>query len=232
MKIQLKMPAAKRVSDGLLLFVLLLISLSLAGQASKYLLGHPRLKGFVPAFYVDYEPTVPTWYSSAALGCAGVLLALIALAKYKTRDRFRFHWATLSGLLFLLSCDEVAMFHELPIDPLREALQADGLLYYTWVIPGSLLVGIVGCLYLRFFLCLPGQTKCLFLLAVVIFLAGSIGVALNRIRGSRPLSWSGLSTDMCSDRARTASRARVAASSVVISHCCHQLCSRSDILAP
>ena len=57
----LQTPLPKRISDTLFVVVLLLISLSLAGQGAKYLLGHDKLKGFVPSFYVDCESTVPTW---------------------------------------------------------------------------------------------------------------------------------------------------------------------------
>jgi hypothetical protein len=112
MKFELQVPAAKRLSDGLFLAVLFLITLSLAGQYSKYVLGHPKLKGFVPVFYVDYESTVPTWYSSIAICVAGALITLIAFAKYQARDRYRREWATLAALLFMLSADGVAMFHE------------------------------------------------------------------------------------------------------------------------
>ena len=178
MSVRIQLPTPRQVSSVLLCVVMTLIGLSLAGQCSKYLLGHPRLKGFVPTFYVDYEPTVPTWYSSAALGLAATLLALIAVAKYRAIDRFRFHWWGLAALLFLLSADEIAMVHELPIDPLRETYGAGGLLYYTWVVPGMVLVGAVAVMYLRFFLSLPKRTQRLFLLAAGTFVAGAIGVEM------------------------------------------------------
>jgi hypothetical protein len=177
-RIRLTLPAARRVSDALLLLVMLLIGLSIIGQCSKHLLGHTQLKGFVPTFYVDSESSAPTWYSSAALGLAGALLSVIAAAKFKTADNFRWHWACLGGLLFLLSLDEIAMIHELPIEPLREQFGAGGALYYPWVIPGAALVAGIGCLFLRFFWHLPRRTRCLFFLAGVVFVSGSIGVEM------------------------------------------------------
>jgi hypothetical protein len=176
--IKLVVPKARRISDALLIVVSAFIGLSLIGQCSKYLLGHPKLKGFVPTFYVDLEPSAPTWYSSAALGLAGALLSLIAAAKFQMADRFRWHWVSLAGLFFLLSMDEIAGFHELPVDPLREALAAGGLLYYTWVIPGAAVVALVGCLFLRFYLALPRRTQRGFLLAAILFVGGSIGVEM------------------------------------------------------
>ena len=176
--IRLQLPKAHKVSDAFLIIVLILIGLSLAGQSSKYLLGHGMLKGFVPAFYIDMESSVPTWYSSAALAMAGGLFALIAIAKFHAGDRYRWHWAVSSSLFVLLSIDEVAMIHELPIDPLRERFDAGGLLYYTWVVPGAALVGLVGLCYLRFALSLPRRTRWLLVLAGTLFVGGAIGVEM------------------------------------------------------
>jgi hypothetical protein len=175
---RLTIPRAVRVSDVLLIIVGALIALSLVGQCAKYLYGHTMLKGFVPTFYVDLETSAPTWYSSAALGLAGALLALIAAAKFKMSDGYRWHWALLACLFFSLSLDEIAMIHELPIDPLRERWGAGGLLYYAWVVPGAALVGLVGILYLRFFLKLPRRTQIGFLLAAMLFVGGAIGVEM------------------------------------------------------
>ena len=177
-RIDLKLPRAKRVSDSLLLIVLLLIGLSLFGQFSKYVLGMPMLKGFVPMFYVDYESTAPTWYSSAALGFAAVILAVIATAKFQLRDKFRWHWAVLSLLFFMLSADEIAMFHEMPIDPMRDMFQLGGALYYGWVIPGILFVGLIGIGYLRFLWNLPTRTRNLMIFAGLVFVSGAIGVEM------------------------------------------------------
>lgn len=176
--VQIKLPSAQRVSDGLLTIILILIGLSVFGQCSKYLWGYPMLKGFVPMFYVDYEATAPTWYSSSALGLAGAILAVIAVAKHQSRDRFRWHWMTLSVLFFGLSADEIAMLHELPIDPMRDMFQLGGALHYGWVIPGIAFVGIIGVLYLRFLLMLPARTRNFLIFSAILFVSGAIGVEM------------------------------------------------------
>ena len=176
--IRLKVPPTRRVTDALLVIVSTLIGLSLFGQFAKHIYGHTMLKGFVPTFYVDLESSVPTWYSSVALAAAGGLLLVIAAAKLKAKDKYRWHWATLGSLFVLLSIDEIAMIHELPIEPLRERLDAGGLLYYTWVIPGAVLVLLVSFCYLRFFLSLPRRTQALLLLAGATFVSGAIGVEM------------------------------------------------------
>jgi hypothetical protein len=176
--IRLSLPKVRHLSDALLTVVAVLIGLSLAGQCAKHLFGHTMLKGFVPAFYVDMESSVPTWYSSMALAMAGLLLTLIAAAKFKAGDSYRWHWATLGILFVLLSVDEIAMIHELPIEPLRDQFDAGGLLYYTWVIPGAALVGLVGLCYLRFAMSLPRRTQLQLALAGILFVGGAIGVEM------------------------------------------------------
>jgi hypothetical protein len=175
---RLSLPKVRHLSDALLTVVAVLIGLSLAGQCAKHLLGHTMLKGFVPAFYVDMESSVPTWYSSMALATAGLLLGLIAAAKFNSGDSYRWHWTTLGILFVLLSLDEIAMIHELPIEPLRERFDAGGLLYYTWVVPGAVLVGLVGLCYLRFAMSLPRRTQLLLALAGILFVGGAIGVEM------------------------------------------------------
>ncbi len=176
--IELTVPNAKRVTLVLLAVVFTLIALSTIGQVSKHVLGHPQLKGFVPAFYVDLESSVPTWYSSAALGFAGLLLALIAVYAWSARDPYRLHWSALAALFVLLSIDEIAMFHELPIDGLRESLGAGGVLYYTWVIPGAVFVLVVGAAFARFLWHLPRRTRVTFVVAGIVFVGGAIGVEM------------------------------------------------------
>ena len=174
----LRLPAARRISDALFVLVTLLVLMSLAGQIAKYEFGHTQLKGLVPLFYVDNEPSVPTWYSSIAWALAGALTAVVAAAKFQLQDRFRWHWASLALLVCGLSLDEIAMIHEIPIDPMREAFNWDGLLHYAWVVPGIAFVAIVGLIYLRFFLSLPTRIRFLIAFAAIVFISGAIGTEM------------------------------------------------------
>jgi hypothetical protein len=176
--ISLVLPSARTVRGVLFGIILMLTALSLAGQFSAYVLGHPRLKGFVPLFYADAESSVPTWYSSMALLLAALLLAVIAAVKFPDRDRYRYHWLGLALLFVGLSADEVAMFHEYPIDPLREALNAGGALYYTWVIPGFAFVSLLGLALVGFLRHLPAATRQEMILAAALFVGGALGVEM------------------------------------------------------
>lgn len=185
----IQLPAPRRITLGLVCVVLTLVCLSTLGQFARHVLGHDMLKGFVPTFFVDNESSVPTWYSSAALALAAALLAVIALTKFQARgkqgddgttaaDKFRWHWAALAALFALLSLDEIAMFHELPIQPLRETYGTGGIWYYPWVGLGMLFVTLVGLAFARFLLHLPRRTRYLICAAGTAFVGGAIGVEM------------------------------------------------------
>lgn len=178
MNLHLRLDVAQRVTRTLTAIVLILVTLSMCGQVSKYIFGHPKLMGFVPLFCVDEESNVPTWYSSVALLIAAAMLAVIALLHRHKGDRYAIHWALLAIVFLGLSMDEIAMLHELPIEPLRRALSAKGLLYYTWVIPGAIFAGAVAVIFRGFLWQLPPATRRAFLVAGITFLAGALGVEM------------------------------------------------------
>jgi hypothetical protein len=158
--------------------VLLLTMLNLVAIAFRFVLHHPQMMGFVPEFYFDLESNVPTWYSSAAWLIAGGLAAqAAALRRSAGRDGVR-PWTAVAVLCAILSMDEVAGIHELPIDWLREQHGFHGPLYYGWVIPGAIFAGVVGMSLHRFWKFLPTPTRRLTLGAGITFLAGALGVEM------------------------------------------------------
>lgn len=103
------------------LAVACLAVLGLAGQLSKYLLGHGRLFGFVPLFDLNGEANIPAWFSAMGLLTASLLLALIASATRTTAGRYVRHWWGLALVFAYVSLDEAASIHELSGEPLRLA---------------------------------------------------------------------------------------------------------------
>lgn len=133
-------------------------------------------ESFVRLFTLAGEANIPAWYaSSTLLACSGVL-ATIALAKTRVRDRYARHWAVLSVVFLALSLDEAAILHEMSAKPLRAWLHTSGLLDDAWVIPGFLGVCALGVSYLRFLAHLPPETRRLFVIAGTLFLGGALGV--------------------------------------------------------
>lgn len=129
----------------------------------------------VERFYLDLEGNVPTWFASALLLTAALLLGVIAALKRATRDAFSSRWALL-GLIFLgLSLDEAASFHEILIKPLVKAFDLTGALRFGWVLAGGVFALCVAVFYLRFLASLPRRTGALFVLAGGCYVLGALG---------------------------------------------------------
>lgn len=155
-----------------------LVAASSFGQVSTYVLGHTHLFGMVNLFSLDREANVPSWYSSISLLLCGILLAVIAYAARAQGDRWWRHWTGLAAIFGILALDEAASIHELSIEPLRDALGAGGLLHWTWVVPGSIFVLVVGAVYLRFIAALPRRTRLLLIVSAVTFVGGALGLEM------------------------------------------------------
>jgi len=176
------------VIRALFIVVVALAAGSLAGQVSTYFLGDGHLWGFVPQFNLDREMNVPTWFSSILFLFAAVLLWKAGDIPGPGLARFRAHWRGLAVVFVCLSIDETAAFHEMAVDPLRKLFRAHGVLYFSWVIAGSVFVVAIGLAFLRLWLSLPGRTRALFLSAAFLFLSGALGMEMA---AGRFVEWHG-----------------------------------------
>lgn len=166
----------RRVLRGLLLITALLVVLSFIGDISRFFFGHGRLLGFIPEFNLDRENNIPTYFVSAMLLGAAVLLAVIAYAPAALSRRYRAYWLGLTAIFLFISVDEMASLHERLSEPMRETLSTDGLLYYGWVIPGIALLCVFAVAYFRFWTRLPERPRFLFALAGSTYVLGGLGV--------------------------------------------------------
>jgi hypothetical protein len=129
----------------------------------------------VRIFDMGGEASLPTWFTILALTVCAGLIGLIAYAKRREHDPFMWHWTGLAILLLGVSADEQAKFHDAPSDvPLRDLLGVGDFLYFAWVIPAVISLGLIGLLYARFIRALPGETRSLMLLAAVVYVTGAI----------------------------------------------------------
>jgi hypothetical protein len=168
----------RRFAKALTIVVLCLTLASIAGQFSKYVLGYGGLFGFVRLFHTDSEGNIPAFYSSSTLLLCSILLATIASAKKRGGDRYALHWRALAIIFLFLSLDEAASIHESGTERLRSALDAGGLLYFTWVIPGAAFVLLFVAAYLGFLADLPAKTRRGFLVAGTTFVGGALGMEM------------------------------------------------------
>ena len=176
----------RRILITLLITSGLLLALSIWGQYLRYFQRFVDIRPWMELgldilnhkFYMDAETNVPTWFNTALLLAISGILSGIGLAKMRTRDRYRFHWLGLAVLFLLMSLDEAATFHEMLITPMRQWLGLGGWFYFGWVIPGIVLILILGLTYIRFFVHLGPRVRLLLVLALLMYFAGALGAEL------------------------------------------------------
>ncbi|HEX6432988.1 MAG TPA: hypothetical protein VFZ87_02040 [Gemmatimonadales bacterium] len=138
-------------------------------------LNHAK-ESFVRLAWVDGEGNIPSWFSTSLLFVVALLLTIIAAAERRMGAARATQWGVL-GLIFLfLSLDETAQLHELSIVPIRNQLGANGFIYYAWILPAGLGVGILILAYLRFLAHLPARTRRLLLSAGAVYVGGALGI--------------------------------------------------------
>ena len=98
-----------------------------------------------------------------------MLLFLISSRKKAEQDPWTKYWFGLALGFGFLSLDEIAGFHE----------TLNGMIDYSWAIPGGIVSVLVGLLYLRFLWNLPAKIRWLFVISGAIFVGGAVGVEIS-----------------------------------------------------
>lgn len=129
-------------------------------------------------FNFDQEHNVPSLYSGLSLGFCGFLLAIITDIKKITKGKYVKHWRGLSLIFLFLAIDEFCSLHEATIPFFRNAINATGVLYFTWVVPAFFLLIVFLLSYRKFILNLPNRSKTLLVLAGMIYISGALGMEL------------------------------------------------------
>jgi hypothetical protein len=164
------------VSAGLLLGNLLSMYLTISGKNNLSLLG------WYTAWYFDFnvETNFPSFFSTMLLMLAAVLLLICYLHSRRIGSSQRRYWLVLSIVFVFLSLDENVQIHEVIAQHLTPVLPTDlnGFIHWSWVVPYSVLVLLLGGYFLSFVLRLPSFTRRLFIISGVIFITGALGLEL------------------------------------------------------
>jgi hypothetical protein len=147
--------------------------------------------GLVDLFDFDIEGNFPTFYSAVAMLLATGLLALITHANWRKEGGNRFYWLLLTLILLFLTFDEAMAIHETIGSFFEDYMDASGFLYFMWVVPYGVAVGLLGVFFLKFVLALPAQTRNRFIAAGIIFLSGAMGL---EVFGAREADLNGTET--------------------------------------
>ncbi|AFZ01875.1 hypothetical protein [Calothrix sp. PCC 6303] len=171
--------SAKYVFKVLLTTICFFLFANLLGQFSQYFVPDFFLRdSFTRAFNLDGELNIPAVYSALTLLLSSIILSFISYIKNSRHDPYTNYWRGLSIIFAFLFFDELASLHETMVEPVRTALNTRGILYFAWVIPGSIGVLIFLLIFLKFIINLPPKTRKSFVIAGTTYIAGTIGCEL------------------------------------------------------
>ena len=180
--------SSRKLRPILLGIMALIIAAGLAVEVLRPIYKLKRRSGIVPLLSLSYEQNVPTWYSAALLLTCALLLAVIAAgaralerapapapAPAPAREELHVaHWWGLAAGFTYISLDEVVSFHEAA----SGLLTLSGVLYFSWVVPATALLLLLGLAYWKFLAHLPLPVRRRFLLCGGIYVAGAVGMEL------------------------------------------------------
>ena len=169
---------SKKVAISLLSIAFVLIILNIIALTFRVAYGHPHVYGFVPMFDLNQEANIPTLFATLLHLFSGFCLYTIYKAKQQANDLSANKWRYLAFIFFYVGTDECVSLHELSMAPVRNLVDAEGLLYFAWVIPAAIILLALGLYFLKFFLSLPMRTKKLFFISASVFIGGALGVEL------------------------------------------------------
>jgi hypothetical protein len=165
----------KKILKLLTVFAIFLIFVHTTILILYYMIGDPKKFDFVQMFDLDMEANIPTLFSSLLFMINAFFFWAIAQSSDLKERRY---WNGLAVIFAFLSFDESAKIHENIGDLTERFIHTGGVFYYPWVISYSILVLILGLVYLKFFLQMPRSIFYRFMLAAAIFLTGAIGFEL------------------------------------------------------
>ncbi len=173
--------ASRKIQMLLVAFFILLQVAYGSTLYAKFALGNESLGGLTNLFNFDAEASLPTWFQSTLLIITAILLYMVGRIKKRRGNAIGGKWVAFSLVFWYLSMDEGSMIHELLNEPIRKIFGIDqGFLYYAWVIPGVVCLGILAVYFWKFISTMPIKIRSRVYLAGFIYIAGSlIGEAIS-----------------------------------------------------
>jgi len=164
----------QRIIRGLLLAVLVLSAVHIGVLIVYFVIDNPDTFDFVKLVDFDYEANIPTLFSSLILIIAsGLFLVLATLSRIES-PRDRKFWIGLAIVFLFLGIDEGAKIHEKIGDWFEQFVNAEGYIYYPWVLPYVAVFLVLVAAYFKFYLRLPRHTQIGLFVAAAMFLFGAV----------------------------------------------------------
>jgi hypothetical protein len=171
--------SAKKFFFTLCALIIIFSFLHLVFQYIRHQLGNPYFFGLIDVFDMDQGKSIPTWFASTLFFIAALLAGLIYKLSKNASEKFYKAWAVISAICFFIAIDEVAEIHNLMGVPAANITGLNsGIFYFSWIIPGLIIVLLISLSLLRFWLSLPKKTKRMIFVSAFMFLLGAIGVEM------------------------------------------------------
>lgn len=169
----------RQIAQVLTVVAVVLSLISLGGQFCKYILewGGSDLINFID---LEYEKNLPSVFATFQLLFTSLLLAMIAVDKKRTKDRYRYHWQGLSIIFLYLASDELFSIHEYLNRPIHRIIQP--IFGTRWDVVNSILLPIFLLIYFKFWRSLPKQLKQLFFVSGFLYVLGAIIIEVIGLR--------------------------------------------------
>lgn len=163
-----------KIARTLGLITVILLVLSVVINAYEVITGTE----IINKFDVNWEASLPAYFSSLMLLMASALLYILSYFKRLERNRFFLQWFGLATIFFLLSIDETVGIHEGISGMVGHLINTGGIFRFAWVIPGSFFVVLFAISYWKFLMHLPRHVQFLFAIAGFVFVGGALGMEL------------------------------------------------------
>lgn len=126
-------------------------------------------------FSLDSERSIGTLYAVLQLAACATGALLTGWLLRRRRLPWSTHWTAMGVLLGIAMLDEKVSLHELGGDELADTLDTTGPLYFAWVAPATVVVLVLGIVFLRFVLALPATIRTLAIAAAAVYVTGALG---------------------------------------------------------
>ncbi|MGD9137796.1 MAG: hypothetical protein PVH42_13585 [Desulfobacterales bacterium] len=170
----------RNIVSWLSTITILLIVAHLITIATPYIFEgfeHGLVRLLFSLFFLDGEGNLPAIFSTW-LFLLNAVIFLITWKAARLAGESAKIWLFLSSVFVFLALDESISIHERLINPFREALDATGIFYYTWIIPYGIGVVLLAIIAAPVFWRMQKRIRFWFGLSAAVYLFATIGLEM------------------------------------------------------
>ena len=175
---------------GIVMVILSFASQYLRLYPDSYNIRYPVQASFINDFILEFnfagQPDIAIYHNILLLDAAACLLFVIAYLKNAVKDAYRSRWTAMAWIILFFAVDNMAVFHR-RIPLLFQGTTVMGF-KYAWMIAGIAGIVIFSVLFFRFWLHLDNKFRNLFLVSIVLYLAGAFGKEITGARAVMDLT--------------------------------------------